>query len=234
VERDDERLARAARALRQRQGLRQRDAVAPGRSRHFTLQLEAGEAAGLRLGDIREHFARFGATVRVTAWWNGASLDRLIDERHAAVIESGITLLRRAGWERTETEVTFNEWGERGSIDILAAHEPTESMVVAEAKSDWGSLEETIRVLDVKSRLAPTIAEKRFGFVPQRVAVLLMFPSERNARRIAQRYSATLATAFPARNVEIRRWLRRPEGMLRGLWFVTDVRADGPPTRRPR
>lgn len=95
--RDDERLALAARALRDREGLSQRQFVAPGRSRHFTMQLEAGEAARLRLGDIRDHFARLGASVRITAWWNGAALDRLIDERHAAVIESGLTLVRGYG-----------------------------------------------------------------------------------------------------------------------------------------
>ena len=227
MSRDDDRLARAARLLRERHGLRQRDVIAPGRSRHFTLRLEAGDLAHLRVGDVRDHFARFGASVRVTAWWNGAALDRLVDERHAAVVEATIEVLRSYGW-RTETEVTFSEWGERGSIDVFGAHDATRSVVVCEAKSDWGSIEDTIRVLDAKARLATVVAERRFGFVPECVAVLLVFPEERNARRIAKRYTATLSTAFPARNREISRWLRAPHGPVRGLWFLTKVHPRGP------
>lgn len=231
MSRDDDRLARAARALRDKQGIRQRDLAQPGRSRHFVHRLEAGDVAGLRVGDIRDHLAQLGATLRITAWWNGASLDRLLDERHAAVVEATIAALRRYGW-RTETEVTFSEWGERGSIDVLGAHDETSSIVVAEAKSEWGSLEETLRVLDVKARLATVIAERRFGLVPRRVAVLVVFPEDRTARRVAERYRATLSTAFPARNVAIRSWLRRPAGPLRGLWFLSNVHLPGPPTRR--
>jgi len=117
--------------------------------------------------------------------------------------------------------------GERGSIDVFGAQESTRSVVVGEAKSEWGSLEETIRVLDVKQRLAPKITEDRFGFVPLRIAALLVFPEDRTARRIAQRYEATLSSAFPARNVAIRRWLRRPDGPLRGLWFLPNVQFRG-------
>lgn len=184
----------------------------------------------MRVEDIRGHFTRLGATVRVSAWWNGAALDRLLDERHAAVIEGFIGELQRFEW-RAATEVTFSEWGERGSIDVLGAHDPTRSIIVGEAKSEWGSVEETIRVLDVKTRLGLSVAKDRFGFVPARIGVLLVFPEDRTARRIAQRYEATLSSAFPARNVAIKRWLRRPDGPLRGLWFLPNVQAPGPPTR---
>jgi hypothetical protein len=168
----------------------------------------------------------------VTAWWNRAALDRLLDKRHAAVVEGMITSLGHHGW-RTATEVTFSEWGERGSIDVLGAHEPSRSIVVGEAKSEWGSIEETIRRLDVKERLVSAIAEKRFGFVPAQVAVLLVFPEDRTARRIARRYDATLSAAFPARNAAIGRWLRQPDGPLRGLWFLpnVDLRRRGPRSR---
>ncbi len=130
------------------------------------------------------------------------------------------------------TEVTFNEWGDRGSIDLLAAREDLKAVVVGEAKSAWGSIEETLRSLDVKVRLAPAIVEKRLGWVPTTVAALLIFPEDESCRRVARRHAATLSVAFPARNREIRRWLRRPAGQLRGLWFLTDVRKidqpDGP------
>ena len=234
VARDDERLARASRALRGRAGLRQVDLVGSGRSRRFTLDLEAGKAGRLRLDDIRDDFARFGATVRVTAWWNGADLDRLLDSEHARVVGAGIGWLREYGWGRIDTEVTFNDFGDRGSIDVFAAQPETRSVVVGEIKSAWGSLEETLRSLDVKARLAPQLAEERFGFRPANVAVLLIFPAERNARRIAERHAAILDTAFPARTIEVRRWLRVPAGSLRGLWFVTDVPQAAHSSRRKR
>lgn len=85
-------------------------------------------------------------------------------------------------------------------------------------------------MLDVKGRLAPRIAEQRFGFLPSNIAVLLIFPDDRNARRIAARFGTTISAAFPARN-EVRRWLRSPSGNLRGLWFVTKVDVDRPTSR---
>lgn len=233
MSRDDERLARISRALRRHQGLKQSDLVGQGRSRYLPRLLEAGRATDLRLGDIRAHFAKLGATVRVTAWWNGASLDRLLDERHAGVVNGAIQFVQSHAWI-AHPEVTFAEWGERGSIDVLAAHEATRSIFIGEAKSEWGSLEETLRRLDVKVRLAPIVAEKRFGWTPDSVGVALIFPEDPTARRVARRYAAILDSAFPARNREIRRWLRRPSGPLRGLWFLSDVHPGDPADGSPR
>jgi len=214
--RDDDRLARAARVLRKREGLKQIDLVTETRSRRFILDLEAGRVGRLHVDDVRDHFARFDATVRFPAWWNGADLDRLLDGEHARVVGLGISWLQRLGWKRIDTEVTFNHFGDRGSIDLFGAQPETRSVVVGEVKSAWGSLEETLRSLDVKARLAPKLAEERFGFTPVNVAVLLIFPAERTARRIAKHHASTLDAAYPARTIEIRSWLRRPSGRLRG------------------
>ena len=202
-----------------------------GRSIDFTRRLESGRAGGLRLDDLRRHFAELGATLRVTAWWNGAALDRLLDERHAQVVDGGVVVLKRLGWDQVETEVTFNEWGERGSIDLFAARPDLGAIFVGEAKSEWGSVEETIRRLDVKLRLAPSISEKRFGFRPATVGAALIFPEDRTARRVAAKFAATLAAAYPDRNRSVRRWLRNPSGRLRGLWFLTDVDTHRPARR---
>jgi len=196
--------------------------AAPGSSRHIQRLLESGRVGRLQLDDIRSQFAKLGATVRVTAWWNGASLDRLLDARHANVIEASVRAFQRDDWP-VATEVSFSKYGERGSIDILAARRDCSTVVVGEAKSAWGSIEETLRLLDIKVRLAPTICKDRLGWVPKTVAALLIFPEDATARRIARQHSATLEVAFPARNREIRRWLRQPVGPLRGLWFLSDV-----------
>jgi len=225
---DDDRLARAARLLRHQQGLGRLDLVAPGRSRHFGRRLEAGEAGELRIGDVREHFAKMGAKLNVSVWWNGATIDRLIDRRHAALVEQAVADLRRSGW-RVETEVTFNEYGERGSLDLFSACGAAQAVLVGEVKSEWGSMEETLRRLDVKARLAPKLAVAVFGFRPIAVGRVLILPENRTARRIAARHDATLGVALPARNREVRGWLRRPSGPLRGLWFLSEVQATGQP-----
>lgn len=219
---DDRRLAVASRALRQKAAIRQRDLTAPRRSRRFVLTLEQGEAACLRIGDVRDHFALLGASVRITVYWNGAALDRTIDEKHARLVERTIAVLRSFGWQ-TESEVTFSDYGERGSIDVLGANEVAGAAFIGEIKSAWGSVEETNRSLDVKARLAPKIVFDRQRWRPSSIAKVLVLPDDGAARRIASRYRETLSSVYPARSREVRAWLRKPSGSLRGLWFLTDV-----------
>jgi hypothetical protein len=131
----------------------------------LVLALERGDAGGLRVEQLRSHFAQFGASVRVSVYWNGAALDRIIDERHASIGEAAIGILRQDMWA-TLSEVTFADFGERGSIDILATRERERAAFVGEVKSEWSSIEETNRSLDVKTRLAPKICFDRCGWRP--------------------------------------------------------------------
>jgi hypothetical protein len=229
---DDVRLAKASRALRRKLGRTQSDVAGAGHSRRTVSAIESGRASELRLSEVRNHFSRLGATVRVSAWWEGAALDRLIDERHATVVDALVGRLLTDEWQ-VATEVSFSEFGERGSIDVLAARNDCEAVFVGEAKSDWGSLEETLRRIAVKARLASTIAERRFGFAPRVLGVALVFPEDRTARRVAQRFAATLDAAYPARNPEVKRWIREPSGHMRGIWFLSSVPTVGQARKRP-
>lgn len=237
MSRDDRQLAAASKALRRRLGISQTALVGAGRSRHIPAAIEDGNAGRLRVDDVRAHFAQLGAAVRLTAWYEGALLDRLIDTEHADVVEGAVRELRRHKWPVVETEVSFNYWGERGSVDFLGANEAEAAILIGEAKSAWGSVEETLRALDVKLRLAPRLAYDRLGWRPRSVGALLVFPEAGPTRRIAQRYSATLLAAFPARNRAVKDWLRKPDGPLRGLWFLPVERhgvlerSDAPVTR---
>ena len=186
------------------------------------LSLEAGNAGTLRLDALRAYFDQFGARVRVTAWWNGAALDRTIDERHAAIAEAALAVLKRSAW-MTMSEVTYSEYGERGSIDVFAAHESARAVFVGEVKSEWGSIEETNRSLDAKARLAPKSCFDRLGWRPTMLAKVLILREDGSSRRIANRYRETLAAVYPARSREVRRWIRQPSGSLSGLWFLSDV-----------
>jgi hypothetical protein len=161
-----------------------------------------------------------GASVRLSVWYEGALLDRLIDADHADVVEACVGQLRAHQWPTVQTEVSFNLWGERGSIDFMGAWEAERAVLIGEAKSAWGSIEQTLRTLDAKARLAPNIAFERLGWRPAHVGVVLVFPESGSARRIAARYAATLLSSFPARNLELRSWLRKPNGQIRGLWFL--------------
>ena len=63
-------------------------------------------------------------------------------------------LLEAEGW-LTAAEVTYSGYGERGSIDLLAFHPATRTLLVVEVKTEIASVEETLRRHDAKVRLAP-------------------------------------------------------------------------------
>src|SRR6185437_9134248 len=95
--------------------------------------------------------------------WRGGLLDRVLDERHASLVERVVALLVALGW-RAEPEVSYAEFGETGSIDVLAVREDLGVALVIEVKSEITAIESTNRRFDAKIRLAPRIVARRFGF----------------------------------------------------------------------
>jgi hypothetical protein len=186
-------------------------------------RVEQGKAIDLTIRYVRSVLEAAGARLYLNAWWNGAALDRLLDERHAALVERVVRTLRAFGW-RTAVEVSFNVFGDRGSIDVLAGHDVTRSVLVIEVKASIGSIEETNRTFDKKVRHAADLASERFGWRPSAVSRVLAVPEESTVRRIVERHAATFDSAYPKRSREVRRWLRNPMGSIRGLWFVSEVR----------
>ena len=167
--------------------------------------------------------AAVGGSLRISTWLNGAVADRLLDEIHAAIVEGAAVVLIRRHWA-TSPEVTFSDYGERGSIDLLAAHEAARAVAVCEIKSAFGSLEETNRALDVKVRLAPKIAERLFGWRPRHIGRLLIVPDQSSMRRIIRQHEATMNAIYPARSREVREWLRAPDRSIAGIWFLSNPR----------
>jgi hypothetical protein len=221
VHADDARIARALRELMRRHRKSLQIAITDaGVSRRMFRRVLRGQSGAVPMDTVRSIFESFGARARLTVYWNGAELDRLIDQDHAALVERVVSVLRGLGWT-VLTEVTFSEFGERGSIDALAWHEKARIVLVVEVKASWGSVEGTNRSLDAKVRLAPKIGQDRFGITPTAVGRLLVFPDESTHRRVAERHAATLATVYPARGRDVRRWLRRPAGPFAGLWFLS-------------
>ena len=117
--------------------------------------------------------------------------------------------LVRLGW-RTEVEVSFSIWGERGSIDILAFHPDFAALLVIEVKSVVPDSQATLHGLDRKARLGPDIAKDR-GWRPRHVSRLLVVGASATSRRRVARLAATYDAALPVRGADVRRWMARPD-----------------------
>ena len=221
---EDARIGRALRVLRQRRGVRQVDvAAAAGVSQSVVSQVEAGRLSTCSFGTIRRLFAAVDAGFEGDVRWRGAALDRLLDRRHAGLVERSVARLAALGWE-TVVEMTYSVYGERGSIDVLGARATERAVLVEEVKSDLGSLEATIRKLDEKARLVRNgLGEDRFGWSPRCVGRLLILPETSTSRRQARRYARVLDVAFPDRGLAVRRWLRQTQGELAGILFQPEI-----------
>jgi len=172
---------------------------------------------------LRRVLAAVGADFECLVRFRGGELDRLLDERHAATAGLVATTLRRNGW-LIASEVSFNHYGDRGSVDLLAFHPASKTALVVEVKSEITSAEETMRRLDVKCRLAGGLVHERFGERPLRVVRLLaVMESSANRARVG-RLGLLFGAAFPVRGVVLRRWLAAPGPAAGALLFVRNVR----------
>jgi transcriptional regulator with XRE-family HTH domain len=218
---DDQRVGRIVRALRRRLGWRQLDvAIKAGCSQTVVSQLERGHLDVLSTRVLRRILAEVGATAVIEIRWRAGALDRLLDEDHAVLVARVAALLRAAGWF-VETEVTYSEFGERGSYDLLAFHSATRIILVVEVKTDLATAEGTLRKIDEKARLASQVALKRFGWRMRSVAVLLVFAENSTLRKRVARHAALFDQALPMRNVAIRNWLPEPSPVRGGIWFLS-------------
>jgi len=215
-------FGRGIRALRRRRRLTQ-DQVAgqAGVSRGVVGRIERGRADRVTVATLDRVAAVLGARVTCRLSWNGEHLDRLLDEAHAGVVELVVRALRSAEWV-VATEVSFNHFGERGSIDVFGFHPATGAVLVTEIKSVVPDVQATLVTLDRKQRLALEIAAGR-GWHGVAVATLLVVRDDRTARRRVTEHAATFGNAFPDRVARIRAWLRAPDprSPIHGLWFLS-------------
>ncbi len=179
---DDARSGRLVRVLRQRRGWRQADlAGRAGLGRTVVSDLERGQIDGTSLATVRKIVGAFGLSAELVIHGLGADMDRVLDERHAALLGAVSKWLRGLGWTIV-AEVSYSEWGERGSVDLLCWHGPTATLLVVEVKTELASVEATLRKHDEKGRLGPKLAQDRFGWRPQAIGRLLVFPDDRRER----------------------------------------------------
>jgi transcriptional regulator with XRE-family HTH domain len=222
---DPVRFGRQVRALRRRRGWRQADLATAGRiSRSSISRLELGHADEMTLAAVDAVARALSARLDVVLSWQGEGLDRLLDADHSRIVEIVARELRRLDWE-VAIEVSFNIRGERGSIDILAFHPATRIVLVVEVKSVIPDLQAMVFTLDRKERLAIEIARAR-GWAADRSGRLVVAADGRTTRRRVAEHSTLFDVAFPARSVEVKRWLASPNASRRfsGLWFLANDR----------
>jgi hypothetical protein len=224
------RLGSDVRLLRRRRGWSQRRLAAEAAVSRWTVaQIEVGRADRSRLDGLGAIVTALGGYLSVRILYQGEALDRLRDRRHASIVDAMVRRLRADGWD-VATEVSFNHFGERGSIDILAFHPVTRALLVVEVKTVVPDVGGMLATLDRKVRLAAGIARDR-GWAAGTVSRLLVLPEDSTARRRIDEHGATFSTAFPLRNVAVNRWMRSPSGRLSGLLFLSTARSNEPKSR---
>ena len=146
------------RALRVRRQWRQTDlGRRAGLSRDAVSRAELGKLDGLTVGPLDRLCEALEATLVVEIGWQGAALGRLVDRVHAQLQDEVARWLTAAGWI-VRVEVSFNHYGDRGSCDLVAWHPVHRILLIIEVKTKLGNLQDTLRRLDTKVRLAAVIA----------------------------------------------------------------------------
>jgi transcriptional regulator with XRE-family HTH domain len=224
------RFGRGIRALRQRIGWRQDDLAREARvSRSAVGRIERGRADRVTVAALDRVAAALDARVIVRLDWRAEQLDRLLDAAHSGTVDLVVAFLTGAGW-LVATEVSFSIYGERGSIDVLAFHPTTRTLLVVEVKSTVPDVGPMLMTLDRKVRLAPGIARQR-GWEVGSVARLLVIRDGATARRRVAALAATFANAFPVQGAAVKRWLRCPDRPISGLWFLSPAPGTATTTR---
>lgn len=226
---DDLAVARAIRVMRIRRSMRQLDLAAEaGVSRTTISRIELAQLDGVPVGTLRRVCEGVGLRLVLELRGEGAALDRALGARHSAMHEAVARLFTDLPAWVVAPEVTFAIYGERGSIDILAWHAATRSLLVIELKTELVDVQDTLAVLDRKVRLAAKVAEDRGWRAATVSAWLVVAAGPTNRRRVAA-HAAMLRAALPADGRTIGRWLQAPSGRVMALSFLSDDRPTGTP-----
>jgi XRE family transcriptional regulator of biofilm formation len=225
-------IGRAIRALRHRRGMRQSDlARRSGVSRSVVSDLERGVVEPHTVMALSRAAQAVGASLRVDLLVPGGDIRRLLDADHARIQSDWAGMLERSGWG-VEVEVTFNHFGERGSIDLLAWHDESRALLVAEVKTAIVDVQDLLAGLDRKTRIARRLATERDRRPDRMVPALVVAEGTTARRRIADH--APLFARFDLRGRRALSWLRQPRADLAptGILCLTKLPPVRPADRR--
>lgn len=213
---DDQRIGRAILVLRQRRGWRQQDlANRAGISQSAISDMERGQIDRYTLQTARAVLRALDASVALEPMWSArGELDRLLDADHARLNREWADRHRRAGWE-VWNEASYSIYGERGRIDQLAYHPPTQVLEVTEAKTGIWDVQDTLGRLDAKIRLAPRVAAEREWRIGHVVGALVVADGTTARRRV--REHEVLFARYALRGHRAHAWVRNPRQEIGGL-----------------
>lgn len=176
----------------------------------------------MTLAVMRRCLAVLEVRLELVPSWRGADLSRLRDATHASLQAVWKLRLERWGWQ-VWVEVSFNHYGDRGRIDLLAWHPVHRLALVVEVKSELDDAQALLGGLDVKCRVAP-IVMRRLGIGPVAAVVPFVVLGDGSTSRDRLRRLAPLFSRFTVRGRAAFSWLRRPLGVPAGLLALTDLR----------
>jgi transcriptional regulator with XRE-family HTH domain len=224
---DRVKIGNTFRAIRVELRMRQADVAERANvSQQRISDIECGRLGGISIETYCRVAGAIDADVQLTPRWRGPKLDRLLDRRHALLQNRVVEILAAAGWI-VRTEFSFNLFGDRGSVDILAWMPAARGLLVVEIKTEITGLEETLRVLDMKRRVVPALVAREVGWRAAVVASVLVMPDASTHRDLIDRHSAMVSASLPGRTVAVRNWVTAPAGQLSGIWFLRDTRQGG-------
>lgn len=216
-------LGRVLRALRRRRGWRQEDAaVRAGVHRSTWSLIERGHLDHLTFATARRCLEAVEAKLDLQPRWRGAELDRLLDEEHATLQAAWKERLEQWRWT-VVAEASFNYYGDRGRIDLLAWHPESQRLAVIEIKTEVADAQGLLGALNVKVRVASRVSLSLGWPRPTRVVPILIVRDTTTARDRVARLSP-LFGAFTCRGRGGVSWLRRPTGDCAGILIFSDLR----------
>jgi hypothetical protein len=169
--------------------------------------LERGGAGRL---SVRVARAIAGAVDLPLGWdvgWQRSDVDRLLDADRAALAARVTRRLEALGWA-VRAEVSFNQYGDRGRIDLLAFHPSECSLLVIEIKTAIVDAQATLGSLDVKARVASAVG-RALGWNARLVVPALIVLDGSTARRHLRAIDPLL-NRFDLRGRAALDWLREP------------------------
>jgi transcriptional regulator with XRE-family HTH domain len=232
---DDIAIGRLFRGLRLRLGWRQLDVSAKSEIARSTYSaIERGHFDRIPLATLRRVATVLDVRLPLEPSWRGGGIERVISGRHAAMAERVSSMIVAAGWE-VRPEASFNHFGERGVVDLVAWHAERQTLLLVEIKTELVDPSGLLAVTDRRRRLAHVIAHDS-GWKPNVIAQWVVLANGRtNERRVAD-HRSLLRAAFPNDGRSIASWLADPRTPLDALWFLPDVadRSTGRAVRGPR
>jgi transcriptional regulator with XRE-family HTH domain len=220
---DDIKVGALARAIRHRRRWTQRQlGTRIDLSQQVISLFERGRLDGLTVRTARRIAAALEVSLAFEPRWRGGEAARLLDADHAAMVNRVVGLLSATGWQ-TAVEYTFNHFGERGSMDVVGWHAASRSLLLVEVKSRLLDTQATLATLDRKVRVVPMLLARERSWAATSLGVVLAMPGSTANRSAVDLHADTFASAFPDRAVEVRSWVRRPQGRLAAVWFLSNT-----------